>query len=95
MPTLVMLGCVAVVIKPDNWFALTLVTAITLAALMLPDTVKLLNVPMLVIFGWFAVVSVPVKKFALIELPADIFAIDRLPPAIMLPDTVKSFPPKT
>ena len=61
MPTLVMLGCAAVVSVPVTVVNTPPVAPI-LPTLLLPLTLKLVNVPVLVMFGWAPVVSVPVNK---------------------------------
>ena len=55
--------------------------AVTLPAPILPDTVKLDNVPVLVIFGCATVVNVPVNKVPE-TFPAAIFAVTVKSPGI-------------
>ena len=54
-----------------------------LPALILPVTLKLLSVPVLVMFGCAAVVNTAVEQFAVNKLPALML------PALILPVTVK------
>ena len=65
VPTLVMLGCAAVVNVPVTKFAVTRLPPAMFPALILPLTINPVNVPTLVMLGCAAVVSVPVNRLPL------------------------------
>ena len=69
VPTLVTLGCAAVVSVPVKKLALTKLPPLTLPAVIFPVTPNPVKVPTDVTLGCAAVVRVPVKKLAVTKLP--------------------------
>ena len=81
-------------------FVIFAVVALNTFVAIVPDTVRLVNAPTAVIFGWFAVVSVPLKVLAVI-LPVTVNPLRPLKfvivavvvliePAVILPLTVNA-----